>query len=41
MGELEIAENCDLSLMHEKFNPVQYAISFQNNSVYTDIFSKK
>ena len=39
--ELEIAKNCDLAIMKEKFAPLLYAIGTQNNSVYIDLFSEQ
>ena len=39
--ELEAALDCNLAIMKEKFVPFYYAIGTQNNSVYTDLFSKQ
>ena len=39
--ELEVAKNCDLAIMKEKFAPLLYAIGTQNNSVYIDMFSEQ
>ena len=37
--EMAMSSSCDITMMAEKFFAMRYAMSFQNNSVYTNIFS--
>ena len=36
--EIELEKTCELSLMKERFAPLQYAIGLQNNSAYKNLF---
>ena len=36
----EQAKSCDIEKMKDDFNPFQIAAGLQNNSVYTNTFSK-
>ena len=40
-AELEVALNCDLKIMKQRFAPFIYGVGTQNNSVYKNLFSKQ
>ena len=39
--EVEIAKNCELMMIKERFLPLKYAFGFTNNSPHTRIFSEQ
>ena len=39
--EVELATDCDLMMMKERFLPLKYAFGFPNHSPHTKIFSEQ
>ena len=39
--QMEVALNCDLKIMDQKFAPFLYGVGTQNNSVYKEVFSEQ